>query len=317
MNVVGTVHSLHRYPVKSMVGENMAAVDIGELGVPGDRTWAARNLELGEQQGARKLPKLLTLTASFVDDDRAGVPMIGFPDGSRLRADDPRASELVSEHVGKKVRLVPLEPESNAAHYKNASRNLDVAELRDEMGVVRGEAGPDISTLGFRKLMELGTYATPPGTYFDAYPLHVLTTSSLRYVAEQANNPNVDARRYRPNIVVDTDAPGLLEPTWEGTALELGDCRIRVDARTIRCSMPGRAQAIDGVDADKSVVRAVAEHADRHLGLYATIEQPGRVHVGDPVRLVPRKARPLADRARSVQQALLRSVVGYLLRDRE
>ena len=316
MEVVGTVRSLHRYPVKSMVGEAIEEVDIGELGVPGDRAWAARNLEIGEQQGARKLPKLLTLAASFSDGDTAGAPVIGFPDGSRLRADDPAASERVSEHLGKPVRLVPLEPKSNADHYKKASQKLDVAELREEMGVVRGEAGPDLSSVGFAKLMELGTYATPPGTYFDAFPLHVLTTSSLRYVAEQADNANIDARRYRPNILIDTDAPGLLEPTWEGAALEIGDCRIRVDARTIRCSNPGRAQAIAGIDADKSVVRAVAEHADRHLGLYATVERPGRVRVGDPVRLDPRPPRPFADRARGLQKALLRSAVGYLLRDR-
>lgn len=316
MTVVGKVRSLHRYPVKSMVGEAIEEAAIGELGVPGDCAWAARNLELGEQQGARKLPKLLTLTASFVDGDASGVPLIGFPDGSSLRADDPRASERVSEHVGTRVKLVPLEPRSNAAHYKKANQKLDAAELREEMGVVPGEAGPDVSTVGFRKMVELGTYATPPGTYFDAFPLHVLTTSSLRYVAEQADNPNIDARRYRPNILVNTDAPGLLEPTWEGAALQIGACRIRVDAPTVRCSNPGRVQAIDGIDADKSVIRAVAEHADRHLGVYASIEQPGRVRVGDEVRLVPRKANPVADSMRGAKKAVLRSVVGYLLRER-
>ena len=73
---------------------------------------------------------------------------------------------------------------------------------------------------------------------------------------------------------------------------------------------------MDGIVADKSVVRAVAEHADRHLGAYATVEQPGTVRVGDPVRLIPRGSWPIATGVRWAQQAFVRSVVRYLLRDR-
>lgn len=299
-----------------MVGEALDAADIGPLGVPGDRIWAARNLEIGEQQGARKLPGLLRFTASL-SDERSDVPLISFPDGSSLAADDPAASERLSGALRKRVKLVPLEPISNKAHFRNANRNLDAAALRKELGVVPGEEAPDLSSLGFRKLIELGTYATPPGTYFDAYPLHVLTTGSLRYVTARADNPNVDARRYRPNVLIDTgDAEALLEADWEGCALEMGQCRIRIEARTIRCSIPGRAQAGEGLGADKTVVRAVAEHADRHLGVYATVEKSGRVQVGDAVRLVPPPPRPVADRVQGAGQLLVRAVVRFLLRDR-
>ena len=143
-----------------------------------------------------------------------------------------------------------------------------------------------------------------------------LTTSSLRFVAERSGNTNVDARRYRPNLVIDTgDAAGLLEPGWEGTLLEVGDCRIRIETRTVRCSIPGRAQAIAGIDADKGVVRAVAEHADRHMGAYASIEKAGTVRVGDEVRLIPRGARPIADGLQRIQRAALRSLSRRLLRE--
>lgn len=318
MTQVGTVKSAHRYPVKSMVGENLAEIELTASGVFGDRVWAARNLELGEQQGARKLPRLLLLRAWFREGSVVGkdAPLVGFPDGTELPADSREASTRVSELVGAQVELVPLPLSDDRSHFENASRTLDAPKLRKELGVLPGEPAPDLSTLGFRKLVELSRYATPPGTYVDVYPVHVLTTSSLRYVAGRSANPNVDSRRYRPNVVIDTGtAPALLEPDWESASLDVGECRIRIETRTIRCSVPGRAQAIEGLEADKAVVRAVAEHADRHLGAYATVERPGTVRVGDVVRLVRRSKRPVADTVRKVQQSVVRAAVRVLLRD--
>lgn len=297
-----------------MVGEDLPSVNIGVEGIPGDRAWAVRNLELGEQQGARQLPKLLGLTASL--SEVGAAPLVGFPDGEALLADDKRASERISEHVGKRVALVPLEPASSTAHYKKASTKLNASELQRELGILPGEDAPDLARLPFRKLAQLGLYMTPPGTYFDAFPLHLLTSSSLRYVAEHSGNPNIDSRRYRPNIVIDTgDEAGLLEAAWEGATLEAGDCVIRVEAQTIRCSIPGRAQAIEGIDADKGVVRAVAQHAERHLGVYATVERAGAVRVGDEVTLLPSRRAPIADGMRRAQRLLVRAIVNRLLRD--
>lgn len=316
VTAVGTVRSLQRYPVKSMVGESLDELEVSASGIPGDRTWAVRNLDVGEQQGARKLPRLLGLRAWFSAED-AATPIIGFPDGTTLRADSDEASEKVGAHVGANVELVTLQSPSDLSHFRNARLVLNFSKLREELGVSSGEHAPDISSLGLRKLVELFTYATPPGTYFDAYPLHVLTTSSLRYVSEHSGNSNVDARRYRPNVVIDSgDAEGLLEPDWEGASVEIGECRIRIEARTIRCSIPGRAQAIEGIGADKDVVRAVADHADRHLGAYASIERPGRIGVGDPVRLLERRERPLEDGVRRVQQSVVRAAVRFFLGDR-
>lgn len=319
MRLVGHVQSLHRYPVKSMVGEDLRSADVTTSGVAGDRAWAARNLEAREQQGARRLPGLLGIIATSGEANGASsssAPMIHFPDGETFRADDPRASERLGEHLGKRVELVPLAPRTNLAHYRLGRLSADGAELRREFGVLAGEDAPDLSSFPFRKLVELGIFATPPGTYFDAYPLHLLTTSSLRYVRTQSGNRNIDARRYRPNVVIDTaDCEGLIEADWEGARLEVGACELRVEARTIRCSIPGRAQAVDGIGADKEVIRAVAQHADRHMGVYASVACAGTVRLGDPVHLFPSNARPVADRLRRAQQGLIRRIFGHLLRD--
>ena len=302
-----------------MVGEEPPEIEVTRSGVLADRAWAARNLDLGEQQGARKLPRLLLLRAWYPEGSVPGEepPLIGFPDGTSLPADSQEACERVSEQVGARVELVPLPLGGDRSHFENASRALDAPRLRKELGVQPGEPAPDLSTLGFRKLLVLSRYATPPGSYVDVYPVHVLTTSSLRYVATRSANPNVDSRRYRPNVVIDTGTtPALLEPDWESAFLDVGNCRLRIETRTIRCSVPGRAQAIEGIEADKAVIRAVAEHADRHLGAYATVERPGTVRVGDVVRLGPRSVRPVARTVRKVQQSVVRAAVRALLRDR-
>jgi hypothetical protein len=51
----------------------------------------------------------------------------------------------------------------------------------------------------------------------DAGPVHVLTTSSLEWVATEYGPTGGDARRYRPNIVLDTGRdPRCIEEEWLG-----------------------------------------------------------------------------------------------------
>ena len=302
-----------------MVGEDLNTAIVSKAGIPNDRAWAVRNVDVGEQQGARKIPALLGLVATTATEDGrspATPPLIRFPDGEELRADDPRASERVSAHVGKRVEIVPLAPASNLAHYRQARLATDGAELWKEMGVLAGEDVPDMSSLPLKKLAQLGVFVTPPGTYFDAYPLHILTTSSLDFLGESLGGVRIDPRRYRPNVVIDSaEMQGLVEASWEGAHLEMGECRFRVEASTVRCSVPGRAQAVEGIGADEEIVRVVAQHAERHLGVYASIEQPGRVRVGDSVRLVPRRNRPIADAVRRAERSLTRGILRRALGD--
>ena len=59
--------------------------------------------------------------------------------------------------------------------------------------------------------------------------------------------------------------------------------------------MPSRAQA-GGVEADKSVLRTLAVHANRHVGVYARVARSGAIRVGDPVELKP-DSRPAVMKA--------------------
>ena len=44
---IGTIRALWRYPVKSMLGEELDVVELGEGGVVGDRAYALRDKETG------------------------------------------------------------------------------------------------------------------------------------------------------------------------------------------------------------------------------------------------------------------------------
>lgn len=116
-------------------------------------------------------------------------------------------------------------------------------------------------------------------SHFDAGPLHLVTTASLRALGD------VDARRFRPNLVVDLRGEGFVEDAWIGRELAVGDeVRLRVAGPTERCAMIGFAQA--ELAADPAVLREVVARNAARLGIYASVLAPGVIRVGDPLRLV-------------------------------
>lgn len=116
-------------------------------------------------------------------------------------------------------------------------------------------------------------------SHFDAGPLHLVTTSSLEALG------GVDARRFRPNLVLDTGGSGFVEDGWLGRELAVGDeVRVRIAKPTARCVMVGLAQA--ELSAAPGLPRAVAERNGSLLGVYAEVLAPGEVRVGDRVQLL-------------------------------
>ena len=286
---VGTVAALWRYPVKSMGGETVASSVLDERALHGDRMWAVRDLELDAVTTARRLPVLLGCTARFVEEPPLGVGpgdvadvVVTFPDGTHVASTDPETMDArLSELTGKRVALVPLPPLHDKAAYRGVLASKK--DVRQQFGVADDEPLPDFSMFPLRKLAELAIYATPVGIFADAYALHIVTTSSLRTMAMYGGD--FDVRRFRPNIVVDSDLDGLAEQDWIGGTLRAGEVSARVEIPTIRCTIPLREQA--GVPADPAVMRAVSRHGDRCFGVYADVADTGTVRVGDPVVFDP------------------------------
>jgi len=309
---IGTVRELWRYPVKSMGGERIEATEVGERGVHGDRLWAVRDEDRGVLTNAKRIPKLLLCAARYVrepapDVGPGTVPdvVITLPDGTTVRSDEPGVHARLSEVLGKTVTLCSLRPASDREHYRAVKSTAD--ERREQFAVAPGEPLPDFSMIPMAKLLELARYATPPGTYFDAAALHVVTTSSL--AALRALAPaDFDARRFRANVVADTAGhDGLLEAGWTGGTLALGACETFVDCATPRCSMPTRAQP--ELHADPSVLKTIAQHAERCLGAYATVSRAGAVRVGDPVAFEAPHTTRLGEWARARATGLKRLLI--------
>ena len=116
-------------------------------------------------------------------------------------------------------------------------------------------------------------------SHHDAAPLHLLTTSSLEWLATQLPASQIDRRRFRPNVLLDGEGDGLLEDAWVGRRFALGGAVIRVTDRTDRCVMTTNPQS--ELPKDPAVLRAVTELNDACLGVFANVEQAGVVRVGD------------------------------------
>ena len=290
---VGSVKELWRHPVKSLGGERLAAARLTAQGVVGDRCWAFVDAASGEIRSAKQLPKLLGFRAGFAGGAEpteavfgAAVPEVEItgPDGARYAARDPDAARRVSAAIGAELRLVPLAPPEDRAHYRLRGPRTG-EQIASDLQLQPGEA-PDFSQTPVDVLKTLLEYVTPPGSYVDAYPLHLLTTASLASFAQRAGL-DADARRFRPNLVIDTGdgAADLREFDWVGGRLAIGDAVLHVESKTIRCSMPSRAQPQFGLPELPRITPALVLHCKRHVGVNVRVEREGTVRTGDPVVL--------------------------------
>jgi len=305
---IGRVRELWRYPAKSMAGERLDAARLGPGGITGDRGWALRDDTTREITGAKRLPRVLECAARYrhePEGDGTAPIDVTLPDGTRVASDAADVHTRLSAVLGRPVSLWPRRPASDRDHYRRAQPGgalvgrlartergrrwlqrimatfgMDAA-LRAEFGREADEPMPDLSALPG----ELFEFTSPLGTYFDAFPLHVLTTASLDTLARANPAAAWDARRFRPNVLVET-APGvsgLVEAEWRGRTLRIGEVAVRCELPTVRCSMTMAAQG--DLPKDPSILRTIVRDAAQHLGVYATAVGSGAVRVGDPVTL--------------------------------
>jgi uncharacterized protein YcbX len=123
----------------------------------------------------------------------------------------------------------------------------------------------------------------PPGTFFDAAPVHLLTTASLRTMAARRRESVWHPRRFRPTLLVEAESDTFVEDEWIGQTVVVGGAELTVFAPTVRCRMTVHAQP--GLARDLDVTKAVTAEHDGNLGVYAVVKTPGRVRVGDAVRV--------------------------------
>jgi uncharacterized protein YcbX len=109
---VGTVRALWRFPVKSMLGEQLDVVEVGDGGMAGDRGYAVRDRETGKVASAKhpKLwPGLLSCRAAFVEPPRPRQELppvrIDLADGESVLSDASDSDAILSRFFGRDVEL--------------------------------------------------------------------------------------------------------------------------------------------------------------------------------------------------------------------
>jgi uncharacterized protein len=273
------IDQIWQYPVKSMIGVTVPSVDLIATGVSGDRTWAVRDEVRGGIRGAKQLGALMRLAARH---DVAGAVVITLPDGTQIHTDDADAAERVSAAIDHPVTLWPLQPADDLDHYRRGPPDSDdiVEELTTIFAREEGEPLPDFSIFP----PEIVEFESQPGTYLDAFPLMIMTTSALRSLQAALPDSVIDVRRFRPSFVVDTgDAEGHPEFDWSGARFAIGGAEIQVGPPCPRCVMVTREVTPD-LPIDRRVLRHVVRDLDQNVGMYATVVTPGPIAVGDAVR---------------------------------
>ncbi len=287
MENLGSVESLWRYPAKSMMGDPIPSAQLDEHGVSGDRAWAVRDEVRGGIRGAKKIGGLMRLHARYLGethvDGSPGPIEITAPDGLRVRSDDDDVDERLSRFLDHEVTLWPLPPATELDHFRRGAPDSD--DVETEMRAIFGrEPDEPLPTFEGLPLDILIQYESPPGTYYDVSPIHLVTDRSLATLSARSPDSRFDVRRFRPNIVVAVgpEVEGdLPEQSWIGRTIQLGEVQLRVTAACPRCVMVTRDFA--DLPQDRQVLRTLVREADQNVGVYADVICPGTLDVGTAV----------------------------------
>lgn len=264
----GAVVSLYRYPVKSMMGEELSATKIGEKGFQGDRAFALADAETGKIASAKnpsKWPSLFGFRAAFTEPlygDDLPPARITFPDGTTILTEDGNVSNRLSAVLGKPVRFL-----ANAS----APGTLE-------------EYWPDIDGLARRDVVT--DESMPPQTFFDVGIIHIVTTATLDSLRAAYPEGRFETRRFRPNLVIGTgpEVKGFPEHDWVGKVLSIGsEVKLKVTGDCGRCVMTTLAQA--DLPKDVGILKAAAKDNQARVGIYASVIQGGVVRTGDAVHI--------------------------------
>jgi uncharacterized protein YcbX len=262
----GSLASLHRYPVKSMMGESLNATKVGQRGLLYDRAYALADPVTGKIASAKnpaKWPSLFAFRATLAQSDgECPAVQITLPDGRVISSGDPKVDSMLTEAVGRPVKLLNAAPS----------------------GATLEEYWPNMEELPNRDVIT--SEAMPPGTFFDCASVHLLTTATLDALRSAYPGGRFEPRRFRPNLIVATPpgVAGFAENDWIGKTISIGsEVLLGITGPCPRCVMTTLSQ--DDLPRDPLVLKTAAVHNRAHVGVYASVMRGGMIRRGDPVEV--------------------------------
>ncbi len=248
-------------PVKALALAHPEDVRVEEAGVPGDRLFYLVD-EDGRLFSGHEFGPLQTIRPSF---NAAGEQLaLTFPDGTIVEGDSARFAEsLVTDFYGRPVRAHVVPGEWNDALSAFAGTPLRLARC-------------DV-----------------PGDGTDVYHLSLVSRASVAELATRGGHGGeLDARRFRMTFDLD-GCQAHEEDTWAGRRVRVGNTLMRIYGQVPRCVVTTQSPETGKKDFDSLKViasyRPLMHDEDGKgipFGMYAEVERPGRVRVGDRVEVL-------------------------------
>ncbi len=261
---MNTIASLWRYPVKSMMGEELRSTKVTEKGIHGDRVSALVDMETGKIVSAKnpkRWPKIFFFRSRYEDLSNSNNIRITLPDGETVNSNDDSANFILSKALGKEVKLISQVPNNPQLE----------------------EYWPDIEELDNRNIVT--DEDMPKGTFYDLAIIHLLTTSTLNELSRLYPEGRFEAKRFRPNIIVNTEQEGFVESGWVGKTVAIGDeVKLKITDHCPRCVMTTLEQG--DLPKDTNILRTAAQHNEAHVGVYAEVIQGGTIKCTDAVSVI-------------------------------
>ncbi|THF47195.1 MOSC domain-containing protein [Allorhizobium terrae] len=236
---VGQVSEIWRYPVSSIGGQQCQNVDITETGIVGDRQFGLFDPSTGKTASPENDSRWHPALFLRAIINSAGETYIHFPNGEAYQICHPAIGPELSRYFGFSVAV---------GRYNNG----------------QWPAAEQLPMITHR---------------YQPSPLHLITSSSRERLSDLLSSKELDVRRFRPNIVLNTGAePGFLENEWLGHTIHGVGLSMRATEHTKRCGMTMIAQP--DIEADVEVLRAIVRNNRRSFGIYCDVVTAGGLDVG-------------------------------------
>ncbi len=251
-----TVAGIYTAPVKSLALRQPTSVEVGRSGIADDRRFHLIDGS-GRLLTQRQRPRLALVAAEY-DHDKETLS-VAFPSGPRLEGPVVPGEAVVTQVWGRRTPGTVVEGPWNAA----------LSEF------CRGPV----------RLVKTDHF----GQSYDEYPISLLSQASIDLLGRRAAGVmEFEAKRFRPNFLMDGCSPHE-EDFWLGGVIRIGpDLRLRVVAPDPRCAITTVNPDTGERDFDTPRLMLSYRPSFRapYFGVYGTVESTGAVSVGDTVEVV-------------------------------
>ena len=254
--MAAVVREIATAAIKGMRLSHPAAIDVDPVGARDDRRFFLVDAS-GAQLDAKHGP--LTAVVAAWDADASSLAL-QFPDGSVVRS----VVELGEALAGRVL-------------WDGGRRAPGRAVLGPFSGALSEYMGAPV------RLVESDVRA------IDVAPLTIVSDASVARLSEAMGETGVGNRRFRMTLTL-SGAAAHEEDAWEGRSVRAGSCLLRIEGQVPRCVAVTHDPETG--ERDRATLRGILSYrrpADRSapvqvpFGVYAYVEEPGRIAVGDPV----------------------------------